>query len=80
MYDGWPLAQIAQVAPEARILVMLRDPVDRYASGYARENRLARERGEEGISPAMVEEPAGSAASTPARSSGCWRTFRASGC
>jgi hypothetical protein len=56
MYDGWPLAQIAQVAPEARILVMLRDPVDRYASGYARENRLARERGEEGISPATVEE------------------------
>lgn len=55
MYDGWPLAQIAQVAPEVRILVMLRDPVDRYASGYARENRLARERGEEGILPAMVE-------------------------
>ena len=56
MYDGWPLAQIAEAAPKARILVMLRDPVDRYASGYARENRLARERGEEGISPAMVEE------------------------
>jgi Sulfotransferase domain len=56
MYDGWPLAQIAQVAPEARILLMLRDPVDRYASGYARENRLARERGEPGIAPAMVEE------------------------
>lgn len=56
MYDGWPLAQIAQVAPDARILVMLRDPVDRYASGYGRETRLARERGEEGISPAMVEE------------------------
>ena len=56
MYDGWPLAQIAQAAPQARILVLLRDPVDRYASGYARENRLARERGEAGISPAMVEE------------------------
>jgi hypothetical protein len=56
MYDGWPLAQIAELASEARILVMLRDPVDRYASGHARENRLARERGEPGISPAMVEE------------------------
>ena len=56
MYDGWPLAQIAQVAPKARILVMLRDPVDRYASGYARENRLARDRGEAGISAAMVED------------------------
>ena len=56
MYDGWPLAQITQIAPHARILVMLRDPVDRYASGHARENRLARERGEAGISSAMVEE------------------------
>jgi hypothetical protein len=56
MYDGWPLAQIAQAAPEARILVLLRDPVDRYASGYARQDRLARERGEPGISDAMVEE------------------------
>jgi hypothetical protein len=56
MYDGWPLAQIAQAAPEARILVLLRDPVDRYASGYARENRRAHERGEPGISTAMVEE------------------------
>jgi hypothetical protein len=56
MHDGWPLAQIAQIAPAARILVMLRDPVDRYASGYAREDRLARERGEPGISPALVEQ------------------------
>jgi len=56
MYDGWPLAQIAQAAPQARVLVLLRDPVDRYASGHARENRLARERGEAGISPAMTEE------------------------
>jgi hypothetical protein len=56
MYDAWPLAQIDQLAPQARIIVMLRDPVDRYASGHARENRLARERGEPGISPAMAEE------------------------
>ena len=56
MHDGWPLRQIAQAAPRAKILVMLRDPVDRYASAYARENRLARERGEPGIAPAMVEQ------------------------
>ncbi len=56
MYDGWPLAQIAQAAPHARILVLLRDPVDRYASGYAREDRLARQRGEPGIAPAMAEQ------------------------
>jgi hypothetical protein len=35
---------------------MLRDPVHRYASGRAREDRLARERGEPGISPALVED------------------------
>jgi hypothetical protein len=56
MYDGWPLRQIAQAAPRARILVMLRDPVDRYASAYARENRLAQDRGEAGIAPAMAEQ------------------------
>ena len=56
MHDGWPIRQIHQAAPQARILVLLRDPVDRYASGYARENRLARERGEPGIHPAMVEQ------------------------
>jgi hypothetical protein len=56
MYDGWPLPQIDQAAPKACILVMLRDPVDRFASGYAREDRLARERGEPGISDAMVED------------------------
>ena len=56
MHDGWPLGQIRRLAPDARILVMLRDPVDRFASGYARENRLARERGEPGISAALVEE------------------------
>jgi hypothetical protein len=56
MYDGWPLAQIAQIAPRARILVMLRDPVDRYESGFVRENRLALERGLPGITAPMVDE------------------------
>jgi hypothetical protein len=56
MHDGWPLGQIRRLAPDARILVILRDPVDRFASGYARANRLARERGEPGISAALAEE------------------------
>jgi hypothetical protein len=56
MHDGWPLRQLRQAAPGARILVMLRDPVDRYASGYAREDRLARERNEPGIAAAMVKQ------------------------
>ena len=60
MYDGWPLAQIGQLAPAARILVMLRDPVDRYASGRAREDRLARDRGFYAAQVARVLETFGS--------------------
>ena len=47
--------QLAQAAPEARVLVLLRDPVDRYASGYARARRLAAEAGIEGIEDQLVE-------------------------
>jgi hypothetical protein len=46
MLDSWTPRQIASAAPDARILILLRDPVDRYASGFARSLRLARERGE----------------------------------
>jgi hypothetical protein len=56
MHDGWPLRQIAQAAPGTKVLVLLRDPVDRYASGWAREDRLARERGEPGIAPEMIDQ------------------------
>ena len=58
---------------------MLRDPVDRFASGRAREDRLARERGEPGISPALVEDQR-AAGSTPPRCSRCWRRSGASTC
>lgn len=44
MYDFWSLRLLAQAAPEARILVLLRDPVERYRSGVARQMRLAAER------------------------------------
>jgi Sulfotransferase domain len=43
MYDFWSLRLLAQSAPDARILVLLRDPVDRYLSGLARQIRLAEE-------------------------------------
>jgi len=33
MFHPWALPQLAAVAPDARLLVLLRDPVDRYASG-----------------------------------------------
>lgn len=46
MHDFWTLPLLCRAAPEARILVMLRDPVERYRSGIAREQRLADERGE----------------------------------
>ena len=35
MYDYWVPPMLRQVAPETRILVMLRDPVQRYLSGLA---------------------------------------------
>jgi hypothetical protein len=41
MYDFWSLRLLAQAAPEARLLVLLRDPVERYRSGVARQMRLA---------------------------------------
>ena len=43
MHDFWALPLLKAAAPEARILVMLRDPVDRYRSGIAREQRARRE-------------------------------------
>jgi hypothetical protein len=41
MYDFWTPALLRQAAPDARILVMLRDPVERFASGVAHGSRMA---------------------------------------
>lgn len=41
MHDYWSLPLLREAAPEAKILVMLRDPVDRYRSGLGREIRFA---------------------------------------
>ena len=41
MHDFWALPLLRRCAPDARILVMLRDPVERYRSGLARELKLA---------------------------------------
>jgi hypothetical protein len=49
MQDPWVPGQLAQAAPGARVLVLLRDPVDRFASGFARARRMAAERGLTGI-------------------------------
>ena len=45
MHDFWALPLLRRCAPEARILVMLRDPLERYRSGVARELELASDDG-----------------------------------
>jgi hypothetical protein len=43
MHDYWSLPLLREAAPDARVLVILRDPVERYRSGAARMVRLAEE-------------------------------------
>jgi len=45
MHDYWSLPLLREAAPDARVLVILRDPVERYRSGAARMVRLAEETG-----------------------------------
>jgi hypothetical protein len=55
MQDPWVAPQLAEAAPEVRVLVLLRDPVDRYASGFARGRRIAAERGLTGVDAELRE-------------------------
>ena len=55
MHDPWAPKQVAQAAPEARVLMLLRDPVDRFASGFARGRRLAAEQGVTGLDAKIAE-------------------------
>jgi hypothetical protein len=48
MYSPAMPGQLRQAAPEARLLVLLRDPVDRFMSGFTRGRRLAAKGGIEG--------------------------------
>jgi hypothetical protein len=43
MHDHWSVPLLREAAPDARVLVILRDPVERYRSGAARMVRLAEE-------------------------------------
>jgi hypothetical protein len=45
MHDHWSLPLLREAAPDARVLVILRDPVERYHSGAARMVRIAEESG-----------------------------------
>jgi Sulfotransferase family len=50
MCDPWAVPLLAEAAPEARFLIMLRDPVERYRSGIAPQLRQSRERGYDSLS------------------------------
>lgn len=39
VYDYWSLRLLARAAPDARLLLMLRDPVERFRSGMAKQLR-----------------------------------------
>ena len=59
MSDFWTLPLLRRVAPDARILVMVRDPLDRYRSAIARETRLAqKEQSDERVPLAIVSDAA----------------------
>jgi Sulfotransferase family len=45
MCDPWTVPLLAEAAPEARYLILLRDPVERYQSGISPVLRQSRERG-----------------------------------
>jgi hypothetical protein len=56
MYYPWAMGQLRQAAPDSRILVLLRDPVARYASGYAREMRIQRKCGDPRVAEEVIED------------------------
>jgi hypothetical protein len=51
--DFWSLRLLHRAAPEARILVMFRDPVARYRSAVARLQRMAEEQGDRVRMPSL---------------------------
>ena len=51
MADHWAIRLLRKAAPDARLLVMLRDPVARYRSAVARLERKAEERGQRVLLP-----------------------------
>ena len=45
MHDHWSMRLLHQAAPETRVLVILRDPIERFRSGIAGRGRMALRRG-----------------------------------
>jgi hypothetical protein len=54
MSDPWTVPLLAETAPEARYMIMLRDPVERYRSNIAPVLKRARERGYEVMSVVLA--------------------------
>jgi hypothetical protein len=54
MSNPWTVPLLAEAAPEARYLIMLRDPVERYCSGIATALRRSRERGYDALSVVLA--------------------------
>ena len=50
----WTLTLLAEAAPDARCLIMLRDPVERFRSGVAPTLKRLRERGENALNMIIV--------------------------
>jgi len=55
MFDLWTPALLHRCAPDAKLLVLLRDPVERYRSHLARARQRAEQRGRP-LSPALTNE------------------------
>ena len=55
MYSPALPGHLEQAAPQSRLLVLLRDPVDRFVSGYMRGRRLAAEDGITGADAEIAE-------------------------
>ena len=55
MFDLWTPALLRRCAPDAKLLVLLRDPVERYRSHLARARKRAEQRGRS-LSPALTNE------------------------
>lgn len=54
MYDFWSLRLLRRAAPDARILVLLRDPVERFRSGLARLMRRSDKRRQQPLDLMML--------------------------
>jgi hypothetical protein len=56
LYQPWVAPMLAEAAPEARLIVLLRDPVERYASGLGLLERSGALKGEVGAGEIGIRE------------------------